>query len=41
MVQVELLAISIVIGSIYALMSVGLTLTLSVLKLPNLAHAER
>jgi neutral amino acid transport system permease protein len=40
MVQVELLAISIVIGSIYALMSVGLTLTLSVLKLPNLAHAE-
>jgi len=40
MVQVELVAISIVIGSIYALMSVGLTLTLSVLKLPNLAHAE-
>ena len=40
MVQVELIAISIIIGSIYALMSVGLTLTLAVLKLPNLAHAE-
>ena len=40
MVQLDLVAISLVIGSIYALMSVGLTLTLAVLKLPNLAHAE-
>ena len=36
----DLVSISITIGSIYALMAVGLTLTLAVLKLPNLAHAE-
>ena len=35
-----LISISIVVGSIYALMAVGLTLTLAVLKLPNFAHAE-
>lgn len=28
------------VGSLYALMAVGLTLTVSVLKLPNFAHAE-
>jgi branched-subunit amino acid ABC-type transport system permease component len=31
---------SIQIGSLYALMAVGLTLTLAVIKLPNFAHAE-
>lgn len=35
-----LVSISLVIGSIYSLMAVGLTLTLAVLKLPNFAHAE-
>ena len=40
MIQVNLIADSITIGSIYALMAVGLTLTLAVLRLPNLAHAE-
>src|SRR4051795_9400837 len=28
------------IGSMYALMALGITLTMSVLKLPNFAHAE-
>ncbi len=27
-------------GSLYALMAIGLTLTLAVIKLPNFAHAE-
>jgi branched-subunit amino acid ABC-type transport system permease component len=31
---------SIQVGSLYALMAVGLTLTLAVIKLPNFAHAE-
>ncbi|MBK8049716.1 MAG: branched-chain amino acid ABC transporter permease [Anaerolineales bacterium] len=31
---------SIVVGSLYALMAVGLTLTMAVMKLPNFAHAE-
>ncbi len=31
---------SLQVGSLYALMAVGLTLTLAVLKLPNFAHAE-
>ena len=31
---------SIQVGSLYALMALGLTLTLTVLKLPNFAHAE-
>ena len=28
------------IGSLYALMALGITLTFSVMKLPNFAHAE-
>ena len=28
------------VGSLYALMAVGLTLTLAVIRLPNFAHAE-
>lgn len=31
---------SIQVGSLYALMAIGLTLTLAVMKLPNFAHAE-
>ncbi|NJN84079.1 MAG: hypothetical protein HC802_18600 [Caldilineaceae bacterium] len=28
------------VGSLYALMAIGLTLTMAVIKLPNFAHAE-
>jgi branched-subunit amino acid ABC-type transport system permease component len=37
---VDSLATSILVGSLYALMAVGLTLTMAVIKLPNFAHAE-
>lgn len=37
---VDSLATSILVGSLYALMAVGLTLTMAVMKLPNFAHAE-
>jgi len=37
---VDSLLRSLQVGSLYALMAVGLTLTLAVLKLPNFAHAE-
>ena len=37
---VDSLVNSIVVGSLYALMAVGLTLTMAVVKLPNFAHAE-
>src|SRR5215510_2488237 len=31
---------SLQVGSLYALMAIGLTLTMKVIKLPNFAHAE-
>ncbi len=37
---VDSLATSVLVGSLYALMAVGLTLTMAVVKLPNFAHAE-
>ena len=37
---VDSIVLSIFIGSIYVLASLGLTLTLAVVKLPNFAHAE-
>lgn len=37
---VDSLTTSILVGSLYALMAVGLTLTMAVIKLPNFAHAE-
>ncbi|HMN27996.1 MAG TPA: branched-chain amino acid ABC transporter permease [Caldilineaceae bacterium] len=37
---IDSLVRSIQVGSLYALMAVGLTLTLAVIKLPNFAHAE-
>lgn len=37
---VESLVRSLQVGSLYALMAIGLTLTLAVIKLPNFAHAE-
>lgn len=37
---IDSLILSLFIGSIYVLVSLGLTLTLAVLKLPNFAHAE-
>jgi branched-subunit amino acid ABC-type transport system permease component len=37
---VDSLVRSLQVGSMYALMAVGLTLTLAVIKLPNFAHAE-
>ena len=37
---VDSLIRSIQVGSLYALMAIGLTLTLAVIKLPNFAHAE-
>ncbi|RME52646.1 MAG: branched-chain amino acid ABC transporter permease [Caldilineae bacterium] len=37
---VESLVRSVQVGSLYALMAVGLTLTLAVIRLPNFAHAE-
>ena len=37
---VESLVRTLQVGSLYALMAVGLTLTLTVIKLPNFAHAE-
>jgi len=40
LIQASLYEISILVGSMYALMAVGFTLTISVLKLPNFAHAE-
>jgi branched-chain amino acid transport system permease protein len=37
---IDSLVLSLFMGSIYVLASIGLTLTLSVVKLPNFAHAE-
>jgi branched-subunit amino acid ABC-type transport system permease component len=37
---VDSLTTSILVGSLYALMAVGLTLTMAVIKLPNFSHAE-
>jgi branched-subunit amino acid ABC-type transport system permease component len=37
---IDSLATSVLVGSLYALMAVGLTLTMAVVKLPNFAHAE-
>src|SRR5262245_13255273 len=37
---VDALIRSIQVGSLYALMAIGLTLTMAVIKLPNFAHAE-
>jgi branched-subunit amino acid ABC-type transport system permease component len=37
---VDSLATTLLVGSLYALMAVGLTLTMAVVKLPNFAHAE-
>lgn len=37
---VESLVRSLQVGSLYALMAIGLTLTMAVIKLPNFAHAE-
>lgn len=37
---VDSLTTTILVGSLYALMAVGLTLTMAVIKLPNFAHAE-
>jgi len=37
---VDSLIRSVQVGSLYALMAIGLTLTLAVIKLPNFAHAE-
>lgn len=37
---VDSLTTSLLVGSLYALMAVGLTLTMAVVKLPNFAHAE-
>ena len=37
---IDSLVRTIQVGSLYALMAVGLTLTLAVIRLPNFAHAE-
>ena len=37
---VDSLTTTVLVGSLYALMAVGLTLTMAVIKLPNFAHAE-
>ena len=37
---VDSLVTTVQVGSLYALMAIGLTLTMAVVKLPNFAHAE-
>lgn len=39
-ILINSLILSIQVGSLYALMALGITLTMNVLKLPNFAHAE-
>jgi branched-subunit amino acid ABC-type transport system permease component len=39
-VLIDSLVRSLQVGSLYALMAIGITLTMSVIKLPNFAHAE-
>ena len=39
-VLIDTLVKTLQIGSMYALMALGITLTMSVIKLPNFAHAE-
>ncbi len=39
-VLIDSLVRSLQVGSLYALMAIGITLTMSVMKLPNFAHAE-